>query len=101
MIRITDFKNYNDFKDFIINYLKQEDLLEIFECNLKDYNYYHNNLNSYLCYIYVFSIKLNDFFIESFDWGSSHEGVRFWRKVNEKYRQYLENNLTLLDCWDD
>ena len=101
MIKLKDFKNYSEFKDFIVNYLKQENILENFECNLKDYNYYFNNLNSYLCYIYVFSIKLNDFFIESFDWGSSHEGVRFWCEVNEKYRQYLENDLTLLDCWDD
>lgn len=101
MIKLKDFKNYNEFKDFIVNYLKRENILEIFENNLKDYNYYHNNLNSYLCYIYVYSIKLNDFFIKSFDWGSSHEGVRFWREVDTKYHQYLENDLTLLDCWDD
>ena len=101
MIKLKNFKNYNEFQDFIINYLKKENILENFERNLKDHNYYHTNLNSYLFYIYAFSIKLNDFFIKSFDWGSSHEGVRFWREVNEKYRQYLENDLTLLDCWDD
>ena len=101
MIRLRDFKNYNEFRDFIINYLKQENILESFECNLKDNNYYHNNLNSYLCYIYVYSFKLNDFFTKSFDWGSSHEGVRFWREVDKKYRQYLKNGLTLSDCWDD
>ena len=101
MIRIEDFKNYNDFIDFIINYLKQEDILEKFINNLKDYNYYFKSFNSYLSYIYVFPIKLNDFFIESFDWGSSHEGVRFWREVNEKYRQYLKNDLILSNCWDD
>ena len=94
-------KAYNNFQNFIINYLKQENILENFENNLKDHNYYHNNLNGYLFYIYAYLINLNDFFIKSFDWGSSHEGVRFWREVDIKYRQYLENNLTLSNCWDD
>ena len=40
MIKLKNFKNYNEFKDFIVNYLKQENILENFECNLKDYNYF-------------------------------------------------------------
>lgn len=101
MIRIEDFKNYNDFIDFIINYLKQEDILEKFINNLKDYNYYFKSFNSYLSYFYVNSFELDNFFMKSFDWGSSHEGVRFWREVDKKYRQYLKNSLTLSECWDD
>ena len=38
MIKLKNFKNYNEFKDFIVNYLKQENILEDFEHNLKDYN---------------------------------------------------------------
>lgn len=101
MIRIEDFKNYNDFIDFIINYLKQEDILEKFINNLKDYNYYFKSFNSYLSYFYVNSFELDNFFMKSFDWGSSHEGVRFWREVDIKYLQYLKNGLTLSECWDD
>lgn len=101
MIRIEDFKNYNDFIDFIINYLKQEDILEKFINNLKDYNYYFKSFNSYLSCIYFNSFELDDFFMKPFDWCSSHEGARFWREVDKKYRQYLKNGLTLSECWDD
>ena len=48
MIRITDFKNYDEFRDFIINYLKQENILEDFERNLKEYNCSHENLDNYI-----------------------------------------------------
>ena len=101
MIKLKNFKNYNEFKDFIVNYLKQENILEDFEHNLKDYNYYHNNLNSYLCYIYVYSIELDRFFYKSFNWSASHEGTRFWFSIHKKYCQYLKNDLILSDCWDD
>ena len=101
MIRITDFKNYNDFQDFIVNYLKQENILEDFKYNLKEYNCSHENLDNYINYIYTHSIKLDDFFVKSFPWSLSYEGTRFWREVDIKYLQYLKNGLILSSCWDD
>ena len=101
MIRIEDFKTYKDFKKFITNYLKEENILKKFRYNLKKDNLFYKTTDSYLRYIYANSIKLNTFFYKPFSWSSSNEGTVFWYKIHKKYCQYLEDNFILQQYWDD
>lgn len=100
MIRIEDFETYKDFKKFIINYLKEENILEKFKYNLKEDNTFYRKIDSYIRYIYT-NRELDKFFYRSFNWGFSDEGAAFWRDVDIKYCQYLKDGFILQQYWDD
>ena len=101
MIRIEDFDTIEKFKTFIIDYLKKNKLLTKFKNNLSKYPITFSNFYNYIEFCYIKKIKLEDFFIYSFNWKSSPEGDDYWCNINRNFCIYITNNTYYDDCWSD
>lgn len=101
MIKIKDFDTVEKFKTFIIDYLKKNKILSKFKNNLSKYPIHYSNFNYYINFFYDRKIKLEDFFIYSFNWKSSPEDDNYWCDINRNFCIYIENNVYYDDCWSD
>lgn len=101
MIRIEDFSTVNQFRIFIINYLKKNKILSKFKHNLSRCPISYRNIYNYIDFFYIKEINLEDFFIYSFNWKKSSEGVDYWYNINRTFRIYITNNIYYGDCWFD
>lgn len=101
MIRIEDFKTIDQFKTFIIDYLKKNKIFSKFKHNLSKYPISYSNFYNYIEFYYIKKIRLEDFFIYSFNWKSSPEGDDYWCDISKNFCIYTMNNIYYDDCWSD
>lgn len=81
--------SFEDFKNLIIDFLNEHNILESFEENL----FKHQDLSLYE-YIYEFYKEYSSmeyFILTSFGWSRTKEGLYFWEKINDKYIEFLAN----------
>lgn len=101
MIRIEDFNTIEKFRIFIIDYLKKNKILTKFKNNLSKYPICYSNFHNYIEFCYIKKIKLEDFFMYSFNWKSSPEDDDYWCNINRNFYIYITNNIYYDDCWSD
>lgn len=101
MIRIEDFKTIDQFKIFIIDYLKKNKILSKFKRNLSKYPISCSDIYNYIGFFYLTKKNLEYFFIYSFNWKSSPEGDDYWYDINRNFDIYITNNTYYDDCWFD
>lgn len=70
--------SYEDFKNLIITFLKENNILESFKNNLIEYK--NINLNKYIHDYYRNNYSMNNFILGSFLWDATKEGMYFWEK---------------------
>ena len=75
--------SFEDFKNLIIDFLNEHNILESFEENLIKYK--NSSLDKYICNFYIEHSPIDYFIISSFYWKNTKESVDFWEKINEKY----------------
>lgn len=81
--------SYEVFKNSIIEFLNEQNILKSFEENLIKYK--NSSLDKYIFNFYEENHSMDHFILASFYWKNTEEGMVFWEKINEEYFAFLAN----------
>lgn len=80
---------YENFENLIIEFLNKNNILKPFEKKLIKYK--DLSLYEYIYEFYKEYSSMDYFFLNSFCWGYTKEGMCFWEKINNEYLVFLAN----------